>query len=210
MEKKGYEPSSGWAGEDGQPWRGSGLSRREARSSSDRWQAAREIVAMGYQRPVPPSGSFEPARQMQSDGAVKIVETQKEREEKLPSGWCDEPWNLKDFEFPKMKGKDAWSLQLWERGWLVRVHSTGRQKRFQPVHESLPCNADQLDGMRVTVAWLSSGEKYILEDSWLERFSHRHLSEWRGYIFLKRATASNYELGQQEGHVWDDDFSLVK
>ena len=104
------------------------------------------------------------------------------------------------FEFPKVKGKGAWSLQL----------STGRQKMFQPVHESLPCNADQLDGMKVTVAWLSSGEKYILEDSWLERFSHRHLSHWRGYTFSKRATASNYELGQQEGHAWDDYFIVVK
>ena len=40
-------------------------------------------------------------------------------------------------EPPKVK-KDAW-VQYWlERGWLIRSHGSSRQRRFQPIHKSVP------------------------------------------------------------------------
>ena len=187
-----YESGSGRVDDGGQPWAQHGPLRGEVKTSKERWEIAKEIVAQGYQAPVPPSGSGEPARQVLADGSVEIVEVQKE--EKIPVDWCAEPWNLKEFSEPKVKDKDLWSLQLWDRGWLLRVHSTGRQKRFHPVHETIPCNPDQLDGTRVTVAWLTSGEKYILEDSWLERHANRHLSDWKGLHVLEENTNEGIRL----------------
>ena len=118
---------------------------------------AGELV--GDQRAIRPGGQAsgsDPGRQ--GDAGTKILEAEVGEGDQLPEHWLTEPWR-------KTTGKDQWALHLWEKGWMIRVHSV-KQKRFQPLHETLPCGPEQLSQKRVTVAWLENGEKYILEDSW--------------------------------------------
>ena len=180
--------------------RGQPHSYGEVRTLEARREAAKAITeeVVGEQRPVRPrevpSGSG--AGRLGGAGC-RIVEAVIGDEDQLPEDWIDEPWEREEFWKPKVTGKDQWALHLWEKGWLVRVHSVKRQKRFQPLHETLPCRPEQLSQKRVTVAWLESDEKYILEDSWTDMWPARHLSKWRGFTFLRR-------VPRYERDGWDD------
>ena len=180
--------------------RGQPHSYGEVRTPEARREAAKAITeeVVGEQRPVRPrevpSGSG--AGRLGGAGC-RIVEAVIGDEDQLPEDWIDEPWEREEFWKPKVTGKDQWALHLWEKGWLVRVHSVKRQKRFQPLHETLPCRPEQLSQKRVTVAWLESDEKYILEDSWTDMWPARHLSKWRGFTFLRR-------VPRYERDGWDD------
>ena len=51
------------------------------------------------------------------------------------------------FQF-RPTGAERWDMSLLEEGWIVRVHSKSRKRRYHPLHSSVPVDARELQGLR--------------------------------------------------------------
>ena len=109
--------------------------------------------------------------------------------------FVDEPWEHGDFQQPPVIHSDHWRKTWWARGWLIREHGYRRARAFQPLHGTLPVDAEDLTGERVTIAFLDEkpNDPYVHHDKWnlvgasplpfVNKNSH-----WVGYTLLRRAS----------------------
>ena len=77
-----------------------------------------------------------------------------------------------------------------DEGWIVRIHSKGRKTRFHPLHSSLPVEAKEFHGLRVTKRFLLDGNMAITQDHWMDENRTHDNATWSGYTFLKLKDAS--------------------
>ena len=73
------------------------------------------------------------------------------------------PWCRDRFQF-RPTGAERWDMSLLEEGWIVRVHSKSRKRRYHPLHSSVPVDARELQGLRVTKRFLVDGRMIITQD----------------------------------------------
>lgn len=97
----------------------------------------------------------------------------------------------------------CWDMSLANEGWLIRIHATGRKRRFHPLHSSMPLSVQELDGCRVTKRFLIAEGRPsdVTQDQWVQENMTEDNTQWSGYTFLK--------LKETEGSD-DDDGSYEK
>ena len=98
------------------------------------------------------------------------------------------PWEQQAYRTPG-KGADRWVLDLWDEGWLIRLHPKSRKQDCRPGQcSSLPCRLDQLTGRRITLIYdvARPVPARLTEDNFLEVKGWTRESEWTGVTFLQR------------------------
>ena len=96
-----------------------------------------------------------------------------------------EPWNMQRFRSVPDRKTDHWDLELWENGWICRIHGKVRKQPFHPVHGNCPVNAKDLQPDRITVLYDRKGNRRIVRDEW-GRHPKWDGTEWRGFTFFQR------------------------
>ena len=96
-----------------------------------------------------------------------------------------EPWNMQRFRSVPDRKTDHWDLELWENGWICRIHGKVRKQPFHPVHGNCPVNAKDLQPDRITVLYDGKGNRRIVHDEW-GRHPKWDGTEWRGFTFFQR------------------------
>ena len=89
--------------------------------------------------------------------------------------------------YDQEKRQDKWSSRGAEGEW-TRIHSTPRKSLFTPCRVARwPAHPDKLKSTRITVGINSEGEKFEVQDNWIEPGKgHRVLSHpWTGYTKFK-------------------------
>ena len=116
----------------------------------------------------------------------------------------EEPWHDARFQSPG-RGQDRWSMELWNQGWVLRLHPKGRKQLFVPVHSTMPVSGQQLTGERVTLLkFADTGNQEVTCDRWDEPRPRRFEGTWTGITFLKRKMTYAFEDGDGDG-----DFEVV-
>ena len=128
------------------------------------------------------------------------------------SGQGELPWKSTEFLEPPRTKKDAWVQHWLDRGWLIRSHGSSRQRRFQPIHKSVPAvDPKTMTGRRVTVGWndLHPHEApHMVEDMWTDppRNHYPYEKTWKGWTFLEmvigKPKTSSY-IGEGAGSSMD-------
>ena len=107
------------------------------------------------------------------------------------------PWSRDRFQF-RPTGAERWDMSLLEEGWIVRVHSKSRKRRYHPLHSSVPVDARELQGLRVTKRFLVDGRMIITQDHWTGENRTEDNMGWSGYTFLKLSSAPSDDDGSYE------------
>ena len=107
------------------------------------------------------------------------------------------PWSRDRFQF-RPTGAERWDMSLLEEGWIVRVHSKTRKRRYHPLHSSVPVDARELQGLRVTKRFLVDGRMIITQDHWTGENRTDDNMGWSGYTFLKLSSAPSDDDGSYE------------
>lgn len=107
-----------------------------------------------------------------------------------------DPWTRPWFDRCPGHGKDQWIETLRSEGWLVRSHSSWRARTFHPLHKTLPLEAKDLTGVRVSVGFDEENNKVVKIDDWMTPTSNlfEPKKQWKGWTFLqlKRPSENNY------------------
>ena len=93
-------------------------------------------------------------------------------------------WGLEQYQYCPT-GPDRWDLSKFEEGWVIRIHSRGRKRRFHPLHQSLPIDAQELEGPRITKRFIRGGGSDVCWDEWTGSNITNDNATWSGYTFLK-------------------------
>ena len=125
---------------------------------------------------------------------------------KQPEFTCEDPWMHSDFQQRPTKHSDSWRLSWWHRGWLIREHGSSRSRAFQPLHETLPVEAEDLLGERVTVAFLDGNphQPHVHHDRWdlvgggVLPFVMKGM-RWVGYTLIRRGVRDGDDRGNPSG-----------
>ena len=95
-------------------------------------------------------------------------------------------------------GAERWDMSLLEEGWIVRVHSKSRKRRYHPLHSSVPVDARELQGLRVTKRFLVDRRMIITQDHWTGENRTEDNMGWSGYTFLKLNSTPSDDDGSYE------------
>ena len=117
--------------------------------------------------------------------------------EKVESEKPKAPWSRDKFQF-RPTGAERWDMSLLEEGWIVRVHSKSRKRRYHPLHSSVPVDVRELQGLRVTKRFLVDGRMIITQDHWTGENRTDDNMGWSGYTFLKLSSAPSDDDGSYE------------
>ena len=106
-------------------------------------------------------------------------------------------------------GHDKWDLSKIQEGWIIRYHGLARKRRFHPLHGSLPVQASELDGLRITKRFIRGGGADVFQDLWTDENRTRDNATWGGYTFLKmkQPTTSSSSQHVDRTHVEESDGS---
>ena len=78
-----------------------------------------------------------------------------------------EPWEQAMFLNPPVGKKDKWTPMM-HGGWVMRAHGGLRERRFHPLHRKVPFDPNDLEELRVAVAFGRDGRRTIHRDRWLD------------------------------------------
>ena len=93
-------------------------------------------------------------------------------------------WGLEQYQYCPT-GHNRWDLSKLEVGWVIRIHGRGRKRRFHPLHQSLPVEAKELEGPRITKRFLRGGKADVCWDEWTGSNITDDNETWSGYTFLQ-------------------------
>ena len=93
-------------------------------------------------------------------------------------------WGVEQYQYCPT-GHDRWDLSKLREGWIIRCHGRARKRRFHPLHGSLPVQASELDGVRITKRFIRGGGADVFQDHWTDENRTRDNATWSGYTFLK-------------------------
>ncbi len=82
----------------------------------------------------------------------------------MPEDLDGEPWTKAWFNRCPGHGTDQWIETLRSEGWLVRSHSKWRARTFHPLQKSLPLDAKEFTGVRVSVGFDEENNKVVRRD----------------------------------------------
>ena len=118
-----------------------------------------------------------------------------------------DPWTRPWFDRCPGHGKDQWIETLRSEGWLVRSHATWPARTFHPLHKTLPLEAKDLTGVRVSVGFDEENNKVVRIDDWMTPTSNlfEPKKQWKGWTFLqlKRPSENNYGGKHREAETVD-------
>ena len=114
--------------------------------------------------------------------------------------------------FGPLNAKQNLYWRVMEEGgvmWILKCHVKPRWQPFHPLKGTLPCGAAaDLELLRVQVRFGPTGNRSVLEDSWMDPVLKNREEKWTGYTLfrMRRApttapTASGSRLGPRAGYL---------
>ena len=102
----------------------------------------------------------------------------------LGGGYPRSIWGTEQYQYCPT-GHDRWDLTKLSEGWVIRIHGRNRKRRFHPLHGSLPVDAGDLEGERITKRFIKGGGADVFCDKWTGNNVTEDNATWSGYTFLK-------------------------